>query len=60
MSFTQPLLLGPVFFRKWRAGTNQTAVRLDGWCEGGLGQQTNDGGGCDNARKIRRSGDIYQ
>ena len=21
-------------------------VRLDGWCEGGLGQQRNDGGGC--------------
>ena len=20
--------------------------RLDGWCEGGLGQQRNDGGGC--------------
>ena len=21
-------------------------VRLEGWCEGGLGQQRNDGGGC--------------
>ena len=28
------------------AGTRQTEVRLDGWCEGGLGQQRNDGGGC--------------
>ena len=23
---------------KWRAGTRETEVRLDGWCEGGLGQ----------------------
>ena len=23
----------------------ETEVRLDGWYEGGLGQQTNDGGG---------------
>ena len=23
-----------------------TEVRLDGWCEGGLGQQRNDSGGC--------------
>ena len=29
----------------WRAGTRLTAVRLDGWCEGGLGQQSTDGGG---------------
>ena len=21
-------------------------MRLDGWCEGGIGQQRNDGGGC--------------
>ena len=27
------------------AGTRETEVRLDGWCEGGLGQQRNDGGG---------------
>ena len=26
--------------------TRETEVRLDGWCEGGLGQQINDGGGC--------------
>ena len=24
----------------------ETEVGLDGWCEGGLGQQKNDGGGC--------------
>ena len=27
-------------------GTRETEVRLDGWCEGGLRQQRNDGGGC--------------
>ena len=27
-------------------GTRVTKVRLDGWCEGGLRQQRNDGGGC--------------
>ena len=32
---------------KWRASTRETEVRLDGWCEGGLGQQRNDGGGCE-------------
>ena len=37
--------------RKWRAGTRETEVRLDGWCEGGLGQQRNDGGGCASMRK---------
>ena len=31
---------------KWRAGTRETEVRLDGWCKGGLGQQSNDNGGC--------------
>ena len=31
---------------KWRAGTSDTEVRLNGWCEGGLGQQRNDDGGC--------------
>ena len=29
-----------------RAGTRETEVRLDGWCEGGLGQYYNDDGGC--------------
>ena len=27
------------------AGTRQTEARLDGWCEGGLWQQRNHGGG---------------
>ena len=27
-------------------GTWETKVRLDGWCEGGLRQQRNGGGGC--------------
>ena len=31
-------------YLKWRAGTRETEVRLEGWCEGGLGQQRNDGG----------------
>ena len=26
--------------------TRETEVRLDGWCEGGLGQQRNDDGAC--------------
>ena len=30
----------------WRAGTRKTEVRLDEWCEGGLGQWRNDGRGC--------------
>ena len=30
---------------KWRVDTRETEIRLDGWCEGGLGQQRNDGGG---------------
>ena len=29
-----------------RACTRETEVRLDGWCEDGLGQQRNDGSGC--------------
>ena len=35
-------------------GTRETEVRLDGWCEGGLRQQRNDGGGC-ATRKIGKS-----
>ena len=27
-----------------RAGKRETEVRLNGWCEGGLGKQGNDGG----------------
>ena len=30
---------------KWRVGTRETEVKLDGWCEGGLAQQRNGGGG---------------
>ena len=55
MSLTRPSLLDTVFFRtalkgvdgesKWRVGTREKVVRLDGWCEDGLGQQKNDGGG---------------
>ena len=36
---------------EWRAGTRETEARLDGWCEGGLGQQRNDGGGCASMRE---------
>ena len=32
-------------------GTRETDVRLDGWCEGGLRQQRNDGGGCSTMRE---------
>ena len=31
---------------KCGADASETDVRLDGWCEGGLGQQRNDGEGC--------------
>ena len=31
---------------KYRESTGQTEVMLDGWCEGDLGQQTDDGAGC--------------
>ena len=33
------------------AGTRETEVRLNGWCEGGLGQQSNDGGDCMTMRE---------
>ena len=32
-------------------GTRETEVWLDGWCEGGLRQQRNDGGGCGTMRE---------
>ena len=35
---------------EWRTGTRETEVRLDGWCEGGLREQRNDGGGCATVR----------
>ena len=31
--------------------TSETKVRLDGWCEGGLGQQRNDDEGCATMHK---------
>ena len=31
-------------------GSRETEVRLVGWCEGGLGQLRNDGGGCATMR----------
>ena len=34
-----------------RTGSRETEVRLDGWCEGGLRQQRNDGGGCATMRE---------
>ena len=32
-------------------GTRETKVWLDGWCEGGLRQQRNDGEGCSTMRE---------
>ena len=32
-------------------GTRETEVRLDGWCEGGLRQQRNHGGGSATMRE---------
>ena len=36
-------------------GTRETEVRLDGWCEGGVRQQRNDGGGCATIRERQES-----
>ena len=36
---------------QWGAGTRETEVRLDGWCEGFVRQQRNDGGGCGTMRE---------
>ena len=36
---------------KWRAGTKETEVRQDGWCECGQVQRRNDGGGCATMRE---------
>ena len=33
------------------ASTRETEDGLDGWCEDGLGQQRNDGGGCGSVRE---------
>ena len=40
---------------KWMVGTRLTEVRLDGWCEGGIRQQRNDGGGCMKDRREWRA-----
>ena len=37
------------------AGTRETEVGLDGWCEGGLGQQRSDGGGGASLRERSES-----
>ena len=37
--------------RGGRVRSRESEVRLDGWCDGGLGQQRNDGGGCASLRK---------
>ena len=39
----------------WGAGTRETEVRHDGWCEGGLRQQRNAGEGCAKDRKEWRA-----
>ena len=33
----------------------ETEVRLDGWCEGGVRQQRNDGGGCTTMQERQES-----
>ena len=40
---------------QWGTGTRETEGRLDGWCEGGVRQQRNDGGGCTKDRKEWRA-----
>ena len=35
-------------------GTRETKVRLDGWFEGGLGQQRNDRGGCPSMSEMSK------
>ena len=37
----------------------KTEVSLDGWCDGGLGQQRNDGGGCASIKKKPESGEPW-
>ena len=36
---------------QWGTSTRETEVKLDGWCEGGLRQQRNDGVGCATMRE---------
>ena len=40
---------------QWGTGTRETEVRLDGWCEGGLRQQRNDGGAARQCAKDRKA-----
>ena len=44
---------------QWGMGTRETEVRLDGWCEGGLRQQRNDGEGCATMRERVESPGTY-
>ena len=37
------------------SGAGETEVKLDEWCEGGLRQQSNDGGGCATMRERQGS-----
>ena len=37
-------------------GTRETEVRLDGWCEGGLRKQSNDGGRCERPERVESPG----
>ena len=45
---------------RWRADTRETEVRLRGRCEGVLGRQRNDGGGCatmhERSERVESSG----
>ena len=51
MSTVCPLQKGVDVGSKWKAGTKKTEVRLNRRCEGGLGQQRNNGGGCTSMRE---------
>ena len=44
---------------KWRAGTRETEVGLEGWCKGGNGQQRNGGRGCESMRERSESGEPW-
>ena len=41
------------------AGKRETEVKLDGWCEGGLGNRGMTVEAVDNARKIGKSGEPW-
>ena len=57
VSYGQKSVVG---WSKSRMGTRETEVRREGWCEGGLGQQRNDGGGCasmrERSKRVERPG----